>query len=142
MHPKIMNVMKKLFYFIPVLALSLVLMLTLTQCKKNYNCKLKVKCYLSETGVDTGKTVPAATLEIYPRAVASGRTVHKSVEDYKNAVTDENGCYEHVYPYEALLDVTATFSDTAAHAEYRGTVQIKLQEGQTVEKDILMIRNN
>lgn len=134
--------MKKLFYFIPVLAVSLALMLTLTQCKKDYNCKLKVNCYLSNTGVDTGSAVPAATLEIYPRAVASGRTVHKSVEDFKNAVTDDNGCYEHVYPYEALLDVTATINDTAGHVAYRGTVQIKLQEGQTVEKDILMVRNN
>lgn len=134
--------MKKLFYFIPVLAVALILTLSLTQCKKNYNCTMKVRCYLSETGIDTGATAPSVTLEIYPRAVASGRTVHQSISDFKNAVTDGNGYYEHTYPYEALLDVTATYSDTVNHKNYRGTAQIKLQEGQIVDKTILLIRNN
>ncbi len=136
--------MKKSLFFIPIVAL--VILLTMTQCKKNYNCGLKVVCYFTTTGLDTGKTVAGATLEIYPGAVASGRTVHPAIEEGKKGVTNKNGVYEHTYPYEALLNISATFTDTVVTEtgnmqinNYRGTAQVKLQEGQTVEKAVLMM---
>lgn len=129
--------MKKSLFFIPLIAV--VVLLTLTQCKKNYNCGMKVTCYFTTTGLDTGKVVPGATLEIYPGSVASGRTIHPSIENGKNATTDGNGSYEYTYPYEALLNISATYSDTVENINYRGTAQIKLQEGQTVEKAVLMM---
>ena len=134
--------MKKSLFFIPVIAL--VILLTMTQCKKNYNCGLKVICNFTTTGLDTGKAVAGANLEIYPGAVASGRTVHPAIESGKKGVTDENGIYEHTYPYEALLNISATYTDTTGNTNvrYRGSAQVKLQEGQTVEKVVLMMREN
>ena len=129
--------MKKSLFFIPVIAL--VILLTMTQCKKNYNCGLKVICNYTTTGLDTGKVVPGANLEIYPGAVASGRIVHPAIESGKN---------EHTYPYEALLNIAATYVDTVKDDDgqvigvnnYRGSSQVKLQEGQTVEKVVLMMQ--
>jgi hypothetical protein len=136
--------MKKSLFFIPVIAL--VILLTMTQCKKDYNCGLKVVCYYTTTGLDTGKTVAGANLDIYPGSVASGRTVHPAIEAGRKGVTDKNGVYEHTYPYEALLNISATFTDTVVTEtgyteirNYRGTAQVKLQEGQTVEKAVLMM---
>lgn len=128
--------MKKSLFLIPVLAL--VLIFSLTQCKKNYNCGLKVICHFTTTGIDTGNVVSNATLTIYPNAITAGRTVHPAIEQGKDAVTNDNGVYEHTYPYEALLNVTATYRDTVENKEYVGNTQIKLQEGQVIEKVILM----
>ena len=138
--------MKKSLFFIPVIAL--VILLTMTQCKKNYNCGLKIICKYTTTGLDTGKAVAGANLEIYPGAVASGRTVHQAIENGKVGVTNENGIYEHTYPYEALLNISATSVDTVKDDNgnvigvnnYRGSAQVKLQEGQTVEKVVLMMQ--
>ena len=68
----------------------------------------------------------------------TGRTVHPAIEQGKNGTTNDNGTYEHSYPYEALLNVTATYRDTVENKEYVGNTQIKLQEGQVIEKVILM----
>ena len=130
--------MKKSLLLIPVVAL--LLLFTMTQCKKNYNCGLKVVCYYTTTGLDTGAIVPGATLEIYPGAVASGRTVHQAIEDGRHGVTNKQGVYEHTYPYEALLNISATYTDTVDNKNYRGTAQVKLLEGQTVEKVVLMMQ--
>lgn len=137
--------MKKSLFFIPVIAL--VILLTMTQCKKNYNCGLKVICNYTTTGLDTGKAVSDAELEIYPGAVASGRTVHPAIESGKNGKTNDKGVYEHTYPYEALLNIAATKVDSVKNEDgsievknYRGSAQVKLQEGQTVEKVVLMMQ--
>ena len=129
--------MKKSLLLIPVIAVAL--LLTMTQCKKNYNCGLRVTCYFSTNGLDTLDKVSGASLIIYPGAVAPGRTVHQAIEEGREGITDKNGMYEHTYPYEALLNITATYTDTVDNIEYRGTAQIKLQEGETVEKAILMM---
>lgn len=134
--------MKKKIYFILVLAVAMVLSFSLTQCKKDYTCGITVRCNFTETGIDTGGVVPNATLTIYPRAVAAGRTVHSSIENNKTVTTDETGTYTHRYPYEALLDISATYTDTTTHRNYRGTVQVKLVEGENVEKTVLMMREN
>ena len=137
--------MKKSLFFIPVIAL--VILLTMTQCKKNYSCGLKITCNYTTTGLDTGEAVANAIWEIYPGAVASGRTVHPAIEQYKDTVTDDNGVYEHTYPYEALLNISATKVDSVKDESgnitvknYRGSAQVKLQEGQTVEKVVLMMQ--
>lgn len=132
--------MKKSLILIPFLAV--VLLLAFTQCKKDYNCGLKIICNYTTNGTDTGAVVPGATLTIYPNAVTSGRTVHPAIENGKDAVTDDNGIYEHTYPYEALLTVTADYTDTVTHKNYHGTAQIKLQEGEVVEKTVLMMATN
>lgn len=129
--------MKKSLLLIPVIAV--ILLLTMTQCKKNYNCEMKVICYFSTTGLDTGKAVVGAVLDIYPGAIAPGRTVHPAIEGGKKGVTGADGSYSHTYPYEALLNITATYTDEETNIDYRGTAQIKLQEGETVEKAILMM---
>lgn len=131
--------MKKSLFLIPFIAL--VMMLTLTQCKKNYNCGMRVICYFSETGLDTGEVVPFADLEVYPNIVGAGKPIHPAIEDNRYAITDVTGTYEHTYPYEALLNVSATYMDPDDNIEYVGNVQIKLQEGQVVEKVILMTPN-
>ena len=129
--------MKKSLLLIPVIAV--ILLLTMTQCKKNYNCEMKVTCYFSTNGLDTGKVVAGAILDIYPGSVAPGRTVHPAIEAGKKGVTGKDGTYSHTYPYEALLNITATYTDSVTNIDYRGTTQIKLQEGETVEKAILMM---
>lgn len=132
--------MKKSLILIPFIAV--VLMLTLTQCKKNYTCGIKVTCNLTTNGTDTGAVVPGAKLVIYPNAVTSGRTVHTAIESAKNATANENGVYEHTYPYEALLTVTADYTNPETNKNYHGTTQIKLQEGEVIEKTVLMMATN
>lgn len=136
--------MKKSLLLIPVIALFL--LIVMTQCKKNYDCGLRVECRYTTTGIDTGNVVSGAELEIYPGAVASGRTVHPAIVNGKQGVTNANGIYEHTYPYEALLNISATHIDSVENEDgqmeyksYRGTAQVKLLEGQTVEKVILMM---
>ena len=85
--------MKKSLLLIPVIAV--VLLLTMTQCKKNYNCGMRVVCYFSTNGLDTGKAVVGAILDIYPGAVAPGRTVHPAIEAGKKGVTGADGSYSH-----------------------------------------------
>ena len=129
--------MKKSFFLIAIFAV--VIMLTMSQCKKNTNCKIRLECRFTTTGLDTGNVVPGAVLDIYPGSIAPGRTVHPAIESGRHGVTNSEGVYEFTYPYEALLNVTATYTDTVHHVDYRGTAQIKLQEGETVEKVILMM---
>jgi len=137
--------MKKSLLLIPVIAM--VLLLTMTQCKKNYNCGLKVICNLTNTGLDTGKVVSGAKLDIYPGIVGNDDRIHPAIKDGRNGTTNENGVYEHTYPYEALLNISATYTDTVETEDgyveinsYRGSAQVKLQEGQTIEKVVLMMK--
>ena len=129
--------MKKTFFLIPIIAV--VILLTMTQCKKDYSCGLRVECHFSTTGLDTGNVVSGAILDIYPGAIAPGRTVHPAIEAGKKGVTGKDGSYSHTYPYEALLNITATYTDSVTHIDYRGTAQVKLQEGVVVDKVILMM---
>ncbi|MBP5651023.1 MAG: hypothetical protein J6X01_08120 [Bacteroidales bacterium] len=131
--------MKKTFFLIPIIAVAI--LLTMTQCKKDYSCGLRVECHFSTTGLDTGNVVAGAVLNIYPGAIAPGRTVLPEIEAGKKGVTDKDGTYTYTYPYEALLNITATYTDSVTHIDYRGTAQVKLQEGETVDRVILMMPN-
>lgn len=136
--------MKKSLLLIAVTAL--ILLVVMTQCKKNYSCGLKVVCKYTTTGLDTGKVVPKVSLDIYPGSVKPGSTVHPSIDSVRYVMTDDKGFYQHTYPYEALLNITATHIDSVenddgqmVYTNYRGTAQVKLQEGRTVEKVILLM---
>lgn len=130
--------MKK-FKFLILACVSVLLVVTFSQCEKDHSCKMKITCNFSSTGVDTGAVAP----NVY---IVVGKDTYA---DYARAegYTNKNGVFEHTFPYPALLDVIAMYSDTTWDEEgnitairnYTGGAQIQVNAGETSEKTILMV---
>ena len=127
--------MKKLAYIIPVFTAFLFVIL-FSQCKKETDCKVRIICKYSETGIDTGKIVPGCTVKLGKEDFA----------DYAKAEgkCDINGVYETAFQYQAILEINANYvivdSLTEEVDEFTGRGEIKLMPGETVEKVVLLIR--
>lgn len=121
--------MKKFFVIIPVV-IAAVLILLFSRCEEEVTYPVKVICNYSLTGIDTGAVVVGATVVIGKENYA----------EYAQAsgVTNETGVFQYDFMHEALLDVTAVFSDGTS--TYKGAGQIKLMQNEVVEKTILMIQ--
>lgn len=130
--------MKKIGFLSLVLAF-LCLTGLFVQCKKDKSCKMKVTCNFSTNGIDTGEVVPKAYIEVGKEGYA----------DFARAsgYTNDLGIFEHTFPYPALLDVVAFYSDSIRDADgnvtdikyYTGNAQIQVNEGETTEKTILLV---
>ncbi|PKP19892.1 MAG: hypothetical protein CVU02_00885 [Bacteroidetes bacterium HGW-Bacteroidetes-19] len=124
--------MKKYFVFIPIV-IAAVLIFLFSRCEKEVTYPVKVICNFSETGIDTGAVIVGATVTIgkdnyAPFAQATG-------------LTDATGAFKYTFQYEALLDITTTYTyiEDGVTRTYIGAGQIKLMPDQLVEKTILMI---
>ncbi len=125
--------MNKLKIIVPVMLVSLAAVIFVTSCETDYSCTMRLTCRFYDN-IDTGDVVQNAYVvvgkeEYDARARAEG-------------YTDENGLFEHVFAYPALLDVTVTYYDTLSTGEikyYTGAAQVQLNESETTEKTILMM---
>lgn len=130
--------MKKLKFVLPVLV-AICLVCLFSQCEKDHNCKMKIVCHFSDNGIDTGAVAPKVFIKVGKDEYA----------DYAKAsgYTDNKGVFEHTFPYPALLDVVATYSDTtfddsgniSSIKNYTGGAQVQVNAGETTEKTILMV---
>lgn len=110
-----------------------------SQCEKDHSCKMKITCNLSNNGIDTDAVVPNAYIIVGKEEYA----------DYAKAqgLTNENGVFEHTFPYPALLDVVAAYADTTFDENgtvteikyYTGGAQVQVNANETTEKTILMV---
>lgn len=130
--------MKKLKFLLPIV-ISVCLVVFFSQCKKDHDCKMKITCNFSSNGIDTGKVASKVFIKVGKDEYA----------DYAKATgyTNTNGVFEHTFPYPALLDIVATYSDTTfdengdvtAIKNYTGGAQVQVNDGETTEKTILMV---
>ncbi|MDL2297133.1 hypothetical protein LJC68_09250 [Bacteroidales bacterium OttesenSCG-928-B11] len=128
--------MKRLLQIIPLVAIVTMIFL-FTTCKKETDCKARVICRYTTTGLDTLDVVDSVLI------VFGKETFAEFAQD--SGITDANGVYETVFRYEALLDLNAfcTKKDSVDGEEiitdYIGKGEIKLVPGETVEKVLLMM---
>ena len=121
-----------------VLLVAATLAITFSECKKDDSCKVRIICRQSLTGVDTGAVIPQCEVEIGKSDYAPYAHVA--------GVTNASGVFEYTFKLEALLDVEANATlqeiangDTLEY-DYAGVGQIKLIPGETVEKTILLLK--
>ena len=128
------KMIKKAFQFLPVV-IAVVLVLLFSSCDKETTFPVKIICNFSETGIDTGDVVIGAVVQI-------GKDNYAAFAQAEGN-TNATGSFSHTFPYEALLDVKATYSFTDSLGVYRsyiGAGQVKLMPNEEVEKTILMIQ--
>lgn len=124
-----------------------------TQCNDGEEgCTMRIKCYKSSDNVTPeGQALNGVWIEIdtskYTYTDSTGLIRHCDPELRNAKGYTRNGCFEHTFRYPALLVVTATYMDTIMDMtgsyiesinKYTGTAQVKIEEGETVEKEILM----
>ncbi|MDR1758336.1 MAG: hypothetical protein LBR51_05210 [Bacteroidales bacterium] len=125
--------MKKLLSIIPVIAMS-VLLLTFVRCEKDTTCKLRVKCYFSKTGIDTGAAAAGCHVNI-------GKTEFAAYAQ-DSGYCDAMGIFETSFPLEAVLGIEAQLETTDVDNNvvfYAGKGEATLIPGETVEKVILLV---
>ncbi len=131
--------MKKIRILLPILV-AVIAVFCFTQCKKNHDCTMHIECYYSDNGLDTGAICSNAHIVVGKPEYA----------DYARAdgYTNNQGVFEHIFPYPALLDVVANKADTTWDEEgnivevkyYTGAAQVQVNDGETTSKTILMVR--
>jgi hypothetical protein len=126
--------MKKLFTNSVFLAfISLFIVLTLTTCKKDKECKVVITVkYQGTTPSDTIQPVAGAHVHLYSK---------KSSDDFVRAEgeSDAAGQFTHTYKLEAILDVLCTKdTDTVVGTTLQGEGVVRLKPGQTVYKTIFL----
>lgn len=125
--------------FSVVLLLCVSCVLLVSQCKKDTICHAKIKAYYSENGIDILEPAANAYVRI---------GTNTNYADFARAegYTDADGVFTWDFKYEASLDVVAENSrelwineNESVQATYRGSSQIKLVPGETVEVTILLL---
>lgn len=151
--------MKKFRFLVPVLA-ALCLTLCFTQCKKDHDCKMVLRCILSTNGVDTIGLAKGAYVYVdttkynyyYP-----GDTINGSPSGGHQCYTDQiirdahgyatDGTFSYTFHHPALLNMIAVYSDTLWDEEgnvaeihnYSGGTQVQVNDGETTEKTIVLV---
>lgn len=108
--------------------------LTAPSCKKDTECKAVVKC-LDSVGAPIGN----ANVLLY--AQVKDPTDPKGVATFTgdvkaNGVTDGSGVVKFTFKLPAIFDIKATA--TSGNRSITGTSIIKLEEGETVEKNVTL----
>ncbi len=112
--------------FITSLALGLMTLGLSTSCEKNTDCKLIIK-----TQRENGNIVSGANVKLYANVkTSSGSTVEADLK--AEGVSDGSGSVSFTFKLPAILDIKAV-SDTL-----EGVGIIKLEEGKTVDKTVIM----
>lgn len=129
--------MKKIFHIIPLVA-AVVMAFLFTTCEKDTTCKARVVCYFTETGLDTLGPADSAI-------VAFGKVTFADFA-IDTGITDKYGVYETSFRYESTLDINAicivkdSVDGFEVEYEYIGKSDIKLIPGETVEKVVLLMK--
>lgn len=142
--------MKRTFKLAIPLIAAAVMCLTFTRCIKDdgHVCTMRIKCYLSQTGIDTGRAASYAQIVVGKEGYAAFAR--------DSSFTDKNGVYEHDFRYPALLDVKALCADTiltdivtgdttivdTVIDWYTGATQVQIAEDEVAEKSILLVKSN
>ncbi|MDR1346097.1 MAG: hypothetical protein LBK03_05285 [Bacteroidales bacterium] len=131
--------MNRKFSILLALLAAITLAVSFSKCKKDESCKVRIICRQSLTGVDTGAVIPQCEVEIGKDSYASYAHV--------TGVANASGVFEYTFKLEALLDVKANAEirepvtdSTFANFPYEGVGQVKLIPGETVEKTILLLK--
>lgn len=111
--------------------ISLAIVLSSTSCKKETDCKARIKCVDSLSAA-----VPGANVLLYAIVKSpDGKTTYTA--DLKaNGTTSGEGQVEFVFKLPAIYDIKAT--KTVGSRTLTGVGIIKLEEGKTVEKTVTL----
>lgn len=102
-----------------------------TACQKKTDCKLNIVTVDSK-----GFPISNAKVKVYANVkTASGSTVEADLK--AEGVSDGSGTSTYTFKLPAILDIRATTTGTGTTAPL-GTGIIKLEEGKTVEKTIII----
>jgi len=128
--------MKKISY-LPILIL--LILCCAVSCKKDRSCGTLIRVYYSENGQDAEEPAANALVQIGTNA---------NYADFAKAegYTDGEGVFEWTFKYEASLDILVTTTrpyfvndSTMVDMPYKGTSQVKLEPGETVEVTVLVL---
>ena len=135
--------MKKLKVFLPIM-IALVGVLFFAQCKKDHSCNMRVTCYYSEDGMTPDSVVPYALISFDTVKYNAGLAIDPAISSVQNVPTKANGVFTYTLKYPALLIVNAVKYDTinGIAMKYTGTTQVQVNEGETTDKTILMVKTN
>jgi hypothetical protein len=122
---------KSLLLFFPVV-IATMLVLAGTSCKKNTDCKATVKCVEDSTSA----AVAGALVELYAEVKSpDGKTTYTA--DLKaTGTTAGDGSVQFTFQLPAIYDIKAT--KVVGTNTIVGKGIIKLEEGKTVEKTVVM----
>jgi hypothetical protein len=116
----------KLKLFLSSLALGLTVLLSTTSCEKKTDCKLIIT-----THDVSGNVVGGVTVKLYANVkTPSGSTVEADLK--AEGVSDASGTSTYTFKLPAILDVKAV------SGSLQGIGIVKLEEGKTVTKDIVI----
>ncbi|MBP5710805.1 MAG: hypothetical protein J6W84_07515 [Bacteroidales bacterium] len=128
--------MKKFFYF-PIFVIMIVVLAV--ACKKDTSCGALIRVYFSENGQDAEEPATDALVQIGTNA---NYAEFAKAEGYTNS----DGIFEWTFKYEASLDIVVTTTrpffindSTMVDMPYKGTSQVKLEPGETVEVTVLVL---
>ena len=102
-------------------------------CNKNTECKASIKC------VDSAGTVlNNAAVILYATVKTSTSPLTYTADLKANGNTDANGEVKFTFKLPAIYDIRASY--TQASKTYTGASIIKLEEGKTVDKQVMLTR--
>lgn len=163
--------MKNLRLFLPIV-IAVIGVLLFSQCKKDHSCNMTITCKYSSNGLDADSTtVSNAIITFDTTKYVSGQAIDTNISrvhlDSLNLYTNErlyeicekggykyktnnSGIFSYTLDYPALLIVNAvkvdaikdTLGNIIEYVKYTGTTQVQMNEGETTEKTILMVRTN
>ncbi len=157
--------MKRMRIILPVM-IAVLSVAIFSQCKKDHTCNMKVTCYYSANNVDADSIVKNAIITFDTIKYTNGQVdssiacVHlDSLDRFGNErlyeicngneypyKTDNSGVFTYTLQHPALLIVNVTKVDkdsTGAYIKYTSSpVQVQLNDGETTEKTILLVRTN
>jgi hypothetical protein len=116
----------KLKLFVTSFTFALMTLVFSSSCEKKTDCKLIIK-----TQKENGSIVSGANIKLYANVKTSSGSIVEA--DLKaEGVSDASGSVSFTFKLPAILDVKAV-SDTL-----EGVGVIKLEEGKTVDKTVIM----
>ena len=116
----------KLKLFIATLAFGFITLVFNSSCQKNTDCKLIITTHDA-----LGNAVSGATVKLYANVkTSSGATVEADLK--AEGQSDGGGSSSYTFKLPAILDIKATSSGLS------GVGIIKLEEGKTVTKDVVL----
>lgn len=129
--------MRKRLLYLPLFLLVFVALAV--SCKKDNGCSALIRVYYSQNGIDAEGPAANARVQI-------GTNTNYADFAKADGYTNEEGVFEYEFKYEASLDIVVTTmrpikvdDEHTVEMPYKGTSQIKLEPGETVEVNVMIL---
>lgn len=106
---------------------------TNTSCNKNTECKATIKCVDS-----VSNPLNNAAVVLFATVKTPTSQVTYTADLKANGNTDANGEVKFTFKLPAIYDIRASYSVPGSSKTYTGAAIIKLEEGKTVDKSVIL----